>query len=150
MDPSTPQFADERRRAGTYGYWPKAVPQTEKELAEAGFYYLGIILATFCETTDVLWYYMNLGVYMSVSGVGDHVQCFHCNGGLINWEREDVPWAEHARYFGECPFLLEKMGSDFVTWVKGRKDLRRNEILKKISEIQRNRYGYYIKRIFSS
>jgi hypothetical protein len=31
-----------------------------------------------------------------VSGFGDNVKCFYCDGGLRNWEVGDDPWVEHA------------------------------------------------------
>ena len=70
---------------------PQAMPQTPEQLATAGFFYLDI---------------------------GDHTQCFYCDGGLKNWDSTDKPWVEHARWFGNCKFLLHKMGADFVNLVK--------------------------------
>ena len=75
----------------TFRHWPPAMPQTARQLAYAGFFYLG---------------------------VGDHVQCFHCSGALKNWDAEDLPWVEHARWFGNCPYLLLKQGQAFVQHVK--------------------------------
>ena len=31
--------------------------------------------------------------------------CFHCQGGLQNWEPNDDPWEEHAKHFPLCEFL---------------------------------------------
>ncbi|XP_052259770.1 baculoviral IAP repeat-containing protein 7-A-like, partial [Dreissena polymorpha] len=39
-------------------------------------------------------------------GVGDHVRCFACDGGLRNWEVHVDPWTEHCRWFPSC--LQEK------------------------------------------
>lgn len=44
----------------------------------------------------------------------DQVRCFHCDGGLRNWEPPDTPWKEHARWFPTCPFLLLVKGKSFV------------------------------------
>ena len=51
-------------------------------------------------------------------GRGDGVQCFYCDGGLKNWDPEDVPWVEHARFFGNCAYLLLKQGKTFVDMAK--------------------------------
>ncbi|XP_076810337.1 baculoviral IAP repeat-containing protein 7-B-like [Clavelina lepadiformis] len=39
----------------------------------------------------------NAGMYYL--GVRDRVKCWYCNGGLQNWERDDDPWEEHAKWF---------------------------------------------------
>ena len=52
--------------------------------------------------------------------MGDQVQCFYCDGGLKNWDPGDRPWVEHARWFGNCPFLQLKMGKEFILWVKAK------------------------------
>lgn len=56
-------------------------------MAEAGFYYYGI---------------------------KDQVLCYHCNGGLNDWEPEDDPSEEHAKWFPKCDFLDLVKGSSFV------------------------------------
>lgn len=33
------------------------------------------------------------------TGHQDNVRCFHCDGGLRNWELGDDPWMEHAKWF---------------------------------------------------
>ena len=43
-----------------------------KELADAGFYFLG---------------------------VHDQTKCFYCGGGLQNWEMTDDPFFEHAKWY---------------------------------------------------
>jgi len=32
-------------------------------------------------------------------GERDRVKCWYCNGGLQNWEPNDNPWKEHAKWF---------------------------------------------------
>jgi baculoviral IAP repeat-containing protein 7/8 len=39
-------------------------------------------------------------------GKEDLVTCFYCGVTLGNWLQEDDPWIEHARWSGECPYLL--------------------------------------------
>ena len=56
-----------------------------------------------------------------ISGRGDHVQCFHCDGGLKNWDPEDDPFEEHARWFGDCIFLQLTKGPEYVRQVKQQK-----------------------------
>jgi len=52
--------------------WPKHIRATAKELASAGFYFLGKY---------------------------DQVKCYYCNGGLQNWHYNDNPWFEHAKWY---------------------------------------------------
>ena len=43
------------------------------------------------------------------------MKCFHCDGGLQNWEPNDVPFEEHAKYFPECSFLIITKSSAYVS-----------------------------------
>ena len=47
-------------------------------------------------------------------GLSDHVRCFHCGNGLRNWEMEDKPWEEHARWYPDCNFVLLSKGQEFI------------------------------------
>lgn len=51
-------------------------------------------------------------------GYRDKVRCFHCDGGLRNWDPEDEPWYEHAKWFPTCPYLLLVKGQEFVDEVQ--------------------------------
>ncbi|XP_069749019.1 E3 ubiquitin-protein ligase XIAP-like [Narcine bancroftii] len=62
-------------------------PFNAEDLAEAGFY---------------------------STGDGDNVKCFHCDGGLRNWEPGDNAWEQHAKWFPGCAFLIQQKGHDFV------------------------------------
>ena len=37
--------------------------------------------------------------FASYVGKRDIVQCFSCGGCLGNWEDDDDPWKEHAKWF---------------------------------------------------
>ena len=53
-----------------------------------------------------------------VAGLSDHVRCFHCNNGLRNWEAEDDPWVEHARWYPRCNFVLLSKGPEYIYQVR--------------------------------
>ncbi|XP_060688093.1 E3 ubiquitin-protein ligase XIAP-like isoform X1 [Hemiscyllium ocellatum] len=55
------------------------------------------------------------------TGEDDNVKCFHCDGGLRNWESSDEAWEQHAKWFPGCAFLIEQKGRDFVNDVQLRK-----------------------------
>ncbi|XP_046570869.1 baculoviral IAP repeat-containing protein 2-like isoform X2 [Haliotis rubra] len=48
------------------------------------------------------------------TGHGDSVKCFSCGGALRNWQADDDPWIEHARWFPRCPYLRQQKGDEFV------------------------------------
>ena len=52
------------------------------------------------------------------TGYLDNVKCFFCDGGLCNWEADDDPWTEHARWFPECGFLKQVKGTTFIQEVR--------------------------------
>ena len=68
--------------------WPAhRIRATPQQIVDAGMYYLGL---------------------------RDRVKCWYCNGGLQNWDQEDDPWEEHAKWFPSCEFVLQQKGEDFV------------------------------------
>ncbi|KAM4031695.1 baculoviral IAP repeat-containing protein 7 [Anomaloglossus baeobatrachus] len=86
-----PDLVEERERLSTYRNWPPYAEVTPEVLARAGFFY---------------------------TGYRDNVKCFHCDGGLRNWERRDDPWREHAKWFPRCEFLVHSMGLAYVQGVQ--------------------------------
>lgn len=48
------------------------------------------------------------------TGVEDQVRCFHCDGGLRNWEETDDAWIEHAKWFPKCGYISIVRGQDFI------------------------------------
>ncbi|KAK7447334.1 hypothetical protein BaRGS_00040192 [Batillaria attramentaria] len=89
--PKRPDMAMINARVATYRNWPPANSHTPIQLAEAGFYY---------------------------AGYADCGRCFFCGGGLKNWERNDNPWIEHARWFARCPYIRQCQGQDFIDIVQ--------------------------------
>ncbi|GFN99272.1 baculoviral iap repeat-containing protein 7-like [Plakobranchus ocellatus] len=85
--PRHPNFKSETVRRNSFTKWDMTRNPTPAELAHAGFFY---------------------------AGHGDNVKCFHCDGGLRNWEPNDDPWREHARWFPKCGFVKACKGSAFI------------------------------------
>ncbi|XP_076444649.1 baculoviral IAP repeat-containing protein 7-like [Babylonia areolata] len=88
--PKHPSMAIEASRIGSFTSWPTGKCQTPQQLAKAGFFY---------------------------AGFNDSVKCFFCDGGLRNWERDDDPWHEHARWFPRCKYVRQVKGDQFVEQV---------------------------------
>ncbi|XP_037657030.1 baculoviral IAP repeat-containing protein 1 isoform X2 [Choloepus didactylus] len=83
------RYREERARLESFKNWPFYVQGTcPSELSAAGFVY---------------------------TGHKDTVQCFSCGGYLGNWEEDDDPWKEHAKWFPKCEFLQSKKSSEEIT-----------------------------------
>ncbi|KAK3603355.1 hypothetical protein CHS0354_025961 [Potamilus streckersoni] len=83
----SPEYADFKDRLDTFSRWPSDIVQTPAQVAEAGFFY---------------------------TGSHDIVRCFACDGGLKNWDPDDDPWVEHARWFPQCAYVLHVKGEEFI------------------------------------
>ncbi|KAK3601376.1 hypothetical protein CHS0354_037691 [Potamilus streckersoni] len=75
------------QRIKSFTGWPLRLDQTPQQMAEAGFFYVG---------------------------VQDYVRCFQCGGGLRNFEPGDNPWIEHTRWYPQCAYVRGKKGQRFV------------------------------------
>ncbi|XP_073440140.1 baculoviral IAP repeat-containing protein 1-like [Dendrobates tinctorius] len=78
---------DEQARLQSFTYWPSYTFMEPDVLAQAGFFF---------------------------TGTRDAVRCFSCGGCLGNWEENDDPWKEHAKWFPECDFLQSKKSKDEI------------------------------------
>ena len=76
--PRKPEYADIYARLRSFSSWLSSHPVRPVELVEAGFYY---------------------------TGKDDRVECFSCGGKLMDWHRGDIPFFEHYKLFGECPYV---------------------------------------------
>nr|BDV49824.1 MAG: baculoviral IAP repeat-containing protein [Penaeus semisulcatus pemonivirus] len=81
------RYATYKERLESFSNWPLNINQKKNDLADAGYYYYGI---------------------------RDHVRCFHCGGGLREWEADDNPWIEHARWYPFCNFVILTKGELFI------------------------------------
>lgn len=102
--PKHPQFASYESRVRTFESWPKSLKQSKQDLANAGFYY---------------------------TGIGDQTLCYYCGGGLRDWDPEDIPWEQHAKWFEYCPYLIACKGRDYISKVTGRTYFTMVNIFKK-------------------
>ncbi|KAE8635934.1 hypothetical protein XENTR_v10002790 [Xenopus tropicalis] len=75
------EYEAEELRLKSFTGWPFYARIVPSELSSAGFLF---------------------------TGTRDTVQCFSCMGCLGNWEENDDPWKEHAKWFPECMFLRSK------------------------------------------
>ena len=74
LNPASPHMKEiESRRESFDQRWPsQQVQATPYEFAKAGLFFLGN---------------------------RDTVQCWYCNGSLHDWDPDDEPWTEHAKWF---------------------------------------------------
>lgn len=89
--PFHPGYTTEHSRFESFKAWPIELSQKPDDLAKAGFYYFG---------------------------KRDMVKCFYCNGGLRNWDPNDQPMEEHARWFPRCPYIRQLKGMDYIDAIK--------------------------------
>lgn len=85
--PVHPRYASHAARLRSFSDWPRCMPQKPEDLADAGFFY---------------------------TGQGDKTKCFYCDGGLKDWENDDVPWEQHARWFDRCAYVQLVKGREYV------------------------------------
>lgn len=85
--PQHPSYNTYEARLWSYESWPRSLKQKPDKLSKAGFYY---------------------------TGKGDQTVCFHCGGGLRDWEETDDPWVEHAVWFPKCMHVVLIKGQKFV------------------------------------
>ncbi|XP_039755147.1 baculoviral IAP repeat-containing protein 3 isoform X1 [Pararge aegeria] len=81
------RYASEAARLRSFADWPRSMRQKPEELAEAGFFY---------------------------TGQGDKTKCFYCDGGLKDWENDDVPWEQHAHWFSRCAYVQLVKGKEYI------------------------------------
>ncbi|WAR08448.1 BIRC7-like protein [Mya arenaria] len=67
--------------------WPETSPVKVEDLVAAGLVY---------------------------TGVGDSVRCYHCGGGLRNWESGDDPMEQHAKWYPTCQHVLITKGKNYI------------------------------------
>lgn len=48
------------------------------------------------------------------TGIEDNAMCFYCGGALRNWEANDDPWEQHAKWYPGCNYLVQEKGCEFV------------------------------------
>ncbi|OWF56466.1 Baculoviral IAP repeat-containing protein 7-A [Mizuhopecten yessoensis] len=91
VSPKYQQFSVLATRLTSYRHWPQHLKQRPEDLAKAGLFY---------------------------EGTNDYVRCFHCAGGLREWDPEDDPFYEHARWFPFCPFMKLIKGDKYIMGVQ--------------------------------
>lgn len=84
------RYESEEARVKSFELWPIGLKQRPRDMAAAGFFY---------------------------TGEGDRTKCYHCGLGIKDWERDDEPWSEHARWADRCLHVLTLKGYRFVQQV---------------------------------
>ncbi|KAJ7417498.1 baculoviral IAP repeat-containing protein 7 isoform X1 [Willisornis vidua] len=110
-DPEYPEMVTEEMRLSTFQNWPQNSHISPEQLARAGFFYTG-------SPPGLAEHEVSQGsnnLLISLSGRGDVVRCFYCDGGVSSWSFGDDPWREHAKWHPECEFLLQSKGRQFVS-----------------------------------
>ncbi|CAF1588263.1 unnamed protein product [Adineta ricciae] len=93
--------------------WTQNTP-TAHDLAYAGFFY---------------------------SGEGNVVTCFYCNGSLKQWNSNDSPKVEHARWFPHCLYAKHLCGDVFYNQIQ----LAKHQYERKNNTIDENELTSFLK-----
>ncbi|KAL1781373.1 baculoviral IAP repeat-containing protein 2 isoform X1 [Sigmodon hispidus] len=91
-------FSCELYRLSTYSAFPLGVPVSERSLARAGFYYMG---------------------------VNDKVKCFCCGLMLDNWKQGDSPVEKHRQLYPSCSFVQTLLSASLQSPTKSTDPRRR-------------------------
>lgn len=91
--PKFPQKAVYEARLQSFKDWPTLMSQTKEQLAEAGLFY---------------------------TGYSDETKCYQCGGGLKNWDPQDDPWTQHAKWYSGCYYVKLVKGQEFINSVTGK------------------------------
>lgn len=92
--PIHPKYATYESRIKTFNNWSIFHCQDPKKLALSGFFY---------------------------SGFEDETICFYCGMGIKEWERDDCPFQEHARWMNTCGYLELYLDDGAIRGIKKKK-----------------------------
>ncbi|XP_052810068.1 baculoviral IAP repeat-containing protein 7-A-like [Mya arenaria] len=108
MKPKFPQYALPSKRQESFTEasipWPQDAPVGVEKLVEAGLVY---------------------------TGVGDSVRCYHCGGGLRNWEEGDDPMEEHAKWYPTCQHVLIAKGKTYIRKVEAGENPKTDSVVER-------------------
>ena len=116
--PANSKYSTVESRTRTFREWPPALKQQPSQLADAGFFYIGLSdqgMKHIWSITLFIRYSKDSIVKLIQYNIFSTVKCFYCDGGLRNWQPEDDPWTEHARWFSECGFIRLVKGDEFIS-----------------------------------
>jgi hypothetical protein len=88
-----PHFATFENRMRSFDDWTLLLNQSKHSFAQAGFFY---------------------------TGIRDRVECFYCGLKLAEWQPDDVPFIEHARYMLSCEFMYLTIGETKIKHYKSK------------------------------
>lgn len=86
-----PEMCSSADRRETFEDWEFSHIQEPRGLVDAGLFYLG---------------------------EDDQVVCYSCGIGLKDWDKNDIPFEEHARFANKCQFLIERKGREYEELIK--------------------------------
>jgi hypothetical protein len=66
--------------------------------------------------------------FTSPTGSGDNTICFHCVGGLRDWEEDDDHWFEHGAWFPYCVYVTYVKGPAFIRQCRRLRPLRQRQM----------------------
>ncbi|KAM7298662.1 baculoviral IAP repeat-containing protein 7-B [Ixodes scapularis] len=80
--PTHPGYSLREKRRASFVNWPRHAFSNVEALVDAGLFY---------------------------EGEDDMAICYYCGGALRSWQKDDIPFVEHARWYPECTFVKLSM-----------------------------------------
>lgn len=84
---SHPIYVSLSARVASFDNWPAEKSPTKEKLAEAGYFY--------DKSNNIL-------------------RCFYCNGVSWDLKPDEDPWARHAKWYFNCPYVLASKTEQFI------------------------------------
>lgn len=123
-----PWYSRQSVRAQTFASWP--LKEQAYKLSEAGFFSPRTTISYKEQNKTFIVCNILLAVsdcsFFCFTELDDLVRCFQCGVGLRNWDPEDEPWVEHARWMPQCPFVVANTSMEFIERVQ--EAVRQNEV----------------------
>ncbi|KAH9510062.1 hypothetical protein Btru_043407 [Bulinus truncatus] len=94
--PKFPSYSLKQNRLKSLANWPQTGNVDIERISDAGFYHEG----------------------------GGQLTCFYCGGGFTKWNDKNDIYVEHARRYGKCAYINQKLGRQFVAAVEELKNIK--------------------------
>jgi len=120
--PKHKEFATYEARLKSFDKCLIKLKQDIHTLCDAGFFYIGKMTILYnINTIHLFISHTNVDLFFLGNGTNDQMLCFYCSQGLKDWEENDEPWTEHARWSKNCSYMLLNKGKNFVDKACGMK-----------------------------
>jgi len=133
-DISIKSFSKIEDRLNSFNNCVVKFQQDTKTFCEAGFIYTG----RFHINIFILLVHAKFPLFSFIgTDANDELRCFNCRISCLDWEVDDDPWYEHARFRPNCSYLLLSKGIHYINEVQeaDEKKVKTKDLLKYLQNI---------------